>query len=367
MYRRAFLATPLLLTPPLHAATPGPPAAPTSLDTLLGAIATGADNLHGVVVERAGVVLGECYRDGHDRLTTALWSTPTHFDADTLHDVRSISKSVVSLLWGIAQARGLVPPLDTPALDLLPALADLRRDGREAITLAHLFDMTSGLAWTEPGRLGLLDDDELRLYWRADPARFVFERPLVSAPGTRWQYHSGGTAVLAQLLAERTGQPLPAWADAVLWAPMGITRWAWTADFRDRPLAFTGLRLRPRDLARLGRLVLGQGRWQGREVVPAAWLAESLQPRVDVPPLGPVLTGLRYGRFWWHGQIPDPRPAHRDSPLSWTAGFGNGGQRLYLVPALDLVVSVSAGAYGEPAVNARVDRLLRDVVDSVSG
>lgn len=279
MYRRAFLATPLLLTPPLHAATPGTPADPTSLDTLLGAIATGSDNLHGVVVERAGVVLGECYRDGPDRLTTALWSTPTRFDADTLHDVRSISKSVVSLLWGIAQARGLVPPLDTPALDLLPALADLRRDGREAITLAHLFDMTSGLAW----------------------------------------------------------------------------------------MAFTGLRLRPRDLARLGRLVLGQGRWQGREVVPSAWLAESLQPRVDVPPLGPVLTGLRYGRFWWHGQMPDPRPAHRDSPLSWTAGFGNGGQRLYLVPALDLVVAVSAGAYGEPAVNAPVDRLLRDVVDSVSG
>lgn len=154
MRRRTFLTTPLLLTPPLHAATPGTPADPTPLDTLLSAIATGPDNLHGVVVERAGVVLGECYRDGPDRLTTALWSTPTRFDADTLHDVRSISKSVVSLLWGIAQTRGLVPPLDTPALDLLPALADLRRDGREAITLAHLFDMTSGLAWTEPGRLG---------------------------------------------------------------------------------------------------------------------------------------------------------------------------------------------------------------------
>jgi CubicO group peptidase (beta-lactamase class C family) len=78
-----------------------------------------------------------------------------------------------------------------------------------------------------------------------------------------------------------------------------------------------------------------------------------------------VLTGLRYGRFWWHGQIPDPRPAHRGSPLPWTAGFGNGGQRLYLVPALDLVLAVSAGAYGEPAVNARVDRLLRDVVATV--
>ena len=94
---------------------------------------------------------------------------------------------------------------DEPALTNLLKMAlhyegwhiEVARDGREAITLAHLFDMTSGLAWTEPGRLGLLDDDELRLYWRADPARFVFERPLVSAPGTRWQYHSGGTAVLA--------------------------------------------------------------------------------------------------------------------------------------------------------------------------
>lgn len=367
MHRRTLLTSALLLATPLQATTPHAPPDPQRLTSLLDEVAAGADNLHGVVIERGGVLLGECYRDGLDRLTTALWSTPAHFDADTLHDVRSISKSVVSLLWGIAQARGLVPPLDTPALDLLPALADLRRDGRQAITLAHLFDMTSGLAWTEPGRFGLLDDDEFSLYWRADPARFLFDRPLTSAPGTRWQYNSGGTAVLAQLLAERTGQPLPAWADTVLWAPLGVTRWAWSEDFRDRPLAFTGLRLRPRDLARLGRLVLDQGRWQGREVVPVAWLAESLQPRVDVPALGPVLTGLRYGRFWWHGQVPDPRQAHRGSTLPWIAGFGNGGQRLYLVPALDLVIAVAAGAYGEAAVNARVDRLLREVVAAVGG
>lgn len=308
--------------------------------------------LHSLLIVHQGQTLAELYQDGPDQTVPALWSHQRHFDADTLHDVRSISKSIVSLLWGIAQAQGLVPPLDTPALSLLPELADLKGQGREAITLSHLMDMASGLDWTEPGWLGPLGDDEFSLYWRASQARFLFNRPLATPPGQHFNYNGGGTALLAQLLADRVGMPLPAWADRVLMQPLGITTWEWRSDFRDRPLAFAGIRLRPRDLARIGQMVLDGGRWQGWQIVPAVWVAESMTPRVDVMP------GIRYGRQWWAGQAPDAQGrAH-----AWTAGFGNGGQRLFMVPDLGLVVVVTAGHYGDGAMAPVVTRLIRSVV-----
>jgi CubicO group peptidase (beta-lactamase class C family) len=111
-------------------------------------------NLHSLVVERHGQLVAEAYRTGPDRSTYALWASRVGFDRDTPHDVRSVTKSVVALLWGIAESERAVPPLDTPVLDLLPALADLRTGGRERVTVANMLCMRSGLAWDEVGRYG---------------------------------------------------------------------------------------------------------------------------------------------------------------------------------------------------------------------
>ena len=112
-----------------------------------------------------------------------------------------------------------------------------------------------------------------------------------------------------------------------MFEPLGVTNWEWTNDVRGRPLAFAGLRLRSRDLARIGRMVIGEdkirGKWHGKQIVPSAWLTDSLRGRID---MGNEL-GWQYGYHWWGGKI-ETVHEKRD----WSGGFGNGGQRLFLVP-----------------------------------
>ena len=145
--------------------------------------ATGTANFHALVIERHGGGGVEAYRRGKDESIYSLFGWPTDFDATQRHDVRSISKSVTSLLWGIAQGQGKTPPLDTPVTDLLPELSDLKGQGREAITLSHLFDMSSGLDWNEPNAYNSSRNDELGLYWRSSQARYLCDRAVVVPPG----------------------------------------------------------------------------------------------------------------------------------------------------------------------------------------
>lgn len=336
----------------------------TALCALLAGVAAGRDNVHGVVVVRRGRLVAEVYRRGPDRPIDRLYGlwNPSPFDGEfgpqTLHDVRSISKSVVDLLLGIARARGWIGSLETPALDFFPALADLRSPARDAITLATLLTMSSGLEWDEGG----LPNDETSLYWKSDPDRFVLDRPLIATPGTVFHYNSGGTAVLADILARVSGEKLEDLARRELFEPLGIREWEWIADLHGRPLAFTGLRLRPRDLAKLGRLVLDRGQWDGKTVVPADWIDESLRPHIATgfhsPPASPY--ELEYGYFWWAG-----RTDWHGEPVRWAAGFGNGGQRLFVVPRLDLAVAVAAGDYGDVAIGHVVNRLFGQIVETV--
>lgn len=318
----------------------------------LRAFAESSRNLHGLVVERHGRVVAEAYRTGNDRSTYSLAAREVRFDSGVLHDVRSVTKSVVALLWGIAEAEGVVPPVSTPVLDLLPDLADLRHGGRERITIADMLCMRSGLAWDESGGYGRAGNDERGLLWRGDRARYVFDRPLAAPPGTRFNYNGGLTAVLGLLLEERTGLSLEEYARRKLFEPLGVRDWAWVADLRGRTRAYTGLRLRPRDMARIGRLLLEDGRWQGRPLVPASWASAALAP---------CAPGGDYGYHWWSGSV-----WVDGQEVDWQGALGNGGQRLFLVPALDLVVAATAGEYNDGTIGRVQRRLLEQVVAATS-
>ena len=314
---------------------------------------SGSVNFHGLVIERHGAIVTQAYRAGRDKSVYSLFASTTAFDAQQRHDVRSISKSITSLLWGIAQGQGKTPPLDTPVLDLLPGLQELKNGGRQAITLRHLFSMSSGLEWNEPSIYNSAND-EFGLYWRGSQPRYVFDRALATTPGARFNYNGGGTAVLAQILSERVGMPLPDYARRYLFDPLGIVDWEWLNDFRGRPLAFAGVRLRPLDLARIGQMVLQHGQWNGKQVVPAEWIAESTRPQVEIG------DGLQYGYQWWLGKA---EAAGR--PVQWTGGLGNGGQRLFVLPALDLVVVMTAGDYNQAGIIHQTGRLLDSIVATV--
>ena len=143
---------------------------------------------------------------------------------------------------------------------------------------------------------------------------------------------------------------------------MGIKDWEWVTDLHGRALAFTGLRLRPRDLLKLGQLVLDKGQWQGRQLVPAQWIEESTQMHISTGFKSPILPDetIGYGYQWWTGHV-----LWHGQRLAWSAGFGNGGQRLFVLPDLNLTMAIAAGGYNSGSIDPQVLRLFASAVASV--
>jgi CubicO group peptidase (beta-lactamase class C family) len=317
--------------------------------------AAAAADLHSLLIWRSGQMLLEHYRTSKDKPVGDFFAREVTFGPDVLHDMRSITKSVVGLLVGQAVARGEID-ISTAVLDFYPALADLRREGRETIHVSHLLHMSSGLAWRETAATyGTASNDETRLWWDGTPARYILDRPLAAPPGAVWNYNGGHTVLLAEILEQRSGRKLLDLARTDLFEPLGIASWQWRTGAHFNPLAYAGLRLTSPHLLRLGRLLLSGGSWEGRQVVPAAWVAATLQPSIKIGD-----GRLGYGHHWWSGRM--PRGEHS---VAWTAGFGNGGQRLFVMPELELVVVMTAGAYNSERIGPTEAALTRQIVDTL--
>lgn len=290
-------------------------------------------NVHAVVIVRRGKLVFERYFTGRERRWME-WSAPVQFSPETKHDIRSITKSVTSLLVGLALGEQKFPPLDSSVIDTFPEYAELRTAKNARITFRHLLTMTHGQRWDEKrGWKGQANNERLLLEAQ-DPSRYVLEQRMALQPGVLFNYSGGATTLLAAALAKAVGRGIDVYAREKLFEPLGITDVEWLSFTGSaEPAAFAGLRLRPRDLAKLGQLVADGGHWNGRHVLPASWISESTRPHVNAE----GHAALYYGYQWWLG-----RSLLNGHDLSWIAGFGAGGQRLFIVPALDLVVVVNA-------------------------
>lgn len=317
-------------------------------DKLEAGVRSGLLNgVHGVLVARRGAVVLERYYAGTDESWGRPLGTVT-FGPDTLHDVRSVTKSVVGLLYGVALDRGLVPTPEAPLLAAFPEYPDLGADpARARLTVAHALTMTMGLEWDEMRPYTDPANSEIGMENAADRYRFALDRPVVGEPGRTWIYSGGAVALLGRIIAKGAGTTLPEFARTALFEPLGITAFEWASGRDGVASAASGLRLRPRDLLRIGLLVLQRGRWNERQVVPAAWLDASFAPAV------PTGEGLEYGRLWYIGTI---------GPRRWVGANGNGGQRLYVMPDADLAVAVVCGNYNRPGQGMTPLRIWRDIV-----
>lgn len=318
-------------------------------DRLDAAFADGTlAGLHGVVVIRHGKLRLERYYPGPDERWGDDLGVVEH-RADLKHDLRSVSKSVVGLLYGIALDEGLVPPLDAPLLEQFPQYADVSNaEAKRAITIEHVLTMTMGLDWSEDLPYTDPRNSEIAMELAPDRYGYIFARPMRDAAGERWVYNGGATALLGRLIATGAGKPLLSYARETLFNPLGIDDVEWVEGADGEPAAASGLRLRPRDLAKVGQLILNRGRWDGRRIVPDAWLDASHAPQVEIG------TDLSYGYQWWLTTLPGGERL--------IAGFGNGGQRLFVVPSLDLVVVVTAGRYNQPGEARMPAAVLNDYI-----
>ncbi|MCK1395385.1 serine hydrolase [Bradyrhizobium sp. 1] len=318
-----------------------------------------ATAVHSVVVIRHGKLVFEQYFPGYDQP----WGEPEgqyEFTATTKHDMRSASKSVTSLLIGIAIDRKLIAGVDEPVLKFFPDTAAVKQAGWEAITLRHLLTMSSGIKWDEARAWTDPENDEPHLVFEPDPLGYVLSRPIAAPPDMLWTYNGGGTELLGNIIERVSKRSLEAFAREALFQPLGINDVEWKTYAKNGKIAAaSGLRLRPRDAAKIGQFVLNRGQWNGQQIVSADWIAQSITPRFQA--IGFFGSTLFYGYQWWMG-----RSLVGDKEIKWVAAVGWGGQRIFIVPELDLVMMTTAAQYGQPKEGlAAIDILSNIVIPSV--
>jgi CubicO group peptidase (beta-lactamase class C family) len=230
------------------------PLSSTQLQTLngLGTLA--------YVVLQNGKLLHEQYLNSHDETR--------------ISGLFSVTKSVVSLLIGIALEEGAISSLDQPVGDFIP---EFKTGDKAKITIRHLLTMNSGLRWNETYAPG---SSVATAYLSDDVRAFVTTLEVERGPGTRWAYSSGDTQLLGLVLEAATKQTPSAYLQDKLWRPLGAEREAlWNLDRSDgREKTFCCLTTTARDIARFGQLVLQDGAWKGKQLVPKAYLDEATQP-----------------------------------------------------------------------------------------
>jgi len=281
--------------------------------------------LNSLVIIREGYLVFERYFNGSS--------------SSDVHTMQSVSKSVTSLIAGIAADQG---KLDVTAsiFDVLPTYQDLTvTDPRKRnVTLRQLLEMRSGINFYEQPYAG--SPLERLNNSRDDWVRIALEPPMNANPGELWQYNSGGVIVIAAAVRRLTGVPFHVYARTQLFSRIGVTSALWYVSYYDSLAhAGGGLNLRALDLARIGYLVLRNGRWGSDQIVSEAWLRASLTPVTSgVTNYGAHRTD--YGRLWWLFAI-DANGSTGNRSEAIYVGIGNLNQWLFVVPRYDLVVVVT--------------------------
>jgi CubicO group peptidase (beta-lactamase class C family) len=284
------------------------------------------ENIHSVLIVKDGLLVFEEYFYGY-RL-------------DSRHNVASVTKSITSILTGIAIDRGEIGSVDDAILPYFPQYQSLDAidSDLESITVEDLLTMRHGWDcddWDPDSPTYYLSNWELD---QPDVVAATLALPSVALPGGRFSYCSASTIVLGALIANATAVGIPEYADEVLFSPLGIETALWSRTPGGWTDTGGALQMRPRDMARLGLLVLQDGEWDGIQVVPDGWVQQSVAQHVRLT--FNDTWGRGYGYLWWLSEVPVPGTIVRSFAAS-----GAGGQVIAVFPDLNMVVVTTGGNY----------------------
>jgi CubicO group peptidase (beta-lactamase class C family) len=271
-----------------------------------------------LLVQRNGILVAEEYFHG--------------FTPDSLHDVRSVTKSVISALVGIAIEEGFLPSVDEPIGTYLAPVVDSIREAVAGMPIRSFLMMSSGLDWHELDRGSSYSD-----WWASDDmVQHVVDLPIVHEPGARFIYNTGASHLLSVVLTEATGIPTLEFARAYLFDPLGFNDAAWLQENRGYYTGGMGLRITARDMVKIGQMFLDGGVYQGTPIVPSSWVSESTASHLTTGNAVPF--GQEYGYLWWVGE-----GGGRDFYFA----NGYGGQFILVDPDLALVVVAQSSWRGK--------------------
>ena len=262
------------------------------------------------------------------------WWHP-YYRRGELHTLQSVTKTITSVVIGVATTRKEFPSLDTPVLKFFDA-ADVKNvdDRKRRMTLRHLLTMTAGIDWNENVPYNDPNNTTSQMEASFDWIQLAIDRPMSHEPGTAYRYNSGATQLLAHVFAAATGKDIEEYANEHLFRPLGITQYFWKRTPTGLADTEGGLYLRPRDLAKIWLLFLRDGEWDGTPIVSSSWVRESTTPAITVD-----AQGVRYGYKWWL------QPYGTQGRVAW-AGSGFGGQFPIAIPEHDLIIVVNGWNIG---------------------
>ena len=311
-------------------------------------------NRHSLLIFKDNKLVLERYFKGKDEIWGDDLGMRQHTDT-SLHDMRSVSKSIVSACIGIAIAQGKIKSVDERIFDFFKEYHQFRNDGREQLTIRHLLTMTSGIKWNEQVPYNHPENSEILMSRSPDPLKFVLSQPLIDTPGKTWNYNGGTTEVLARIIEKTTGKNVYVFAKEFLFAPLGITKSYWTTiPGTTTPAAASGLRLTSRDALKFGVLYLRNGKWQNKQVIPAQFVKESLTSHVDRP------GGGGYGFQFWIISEKNNGKTH-----SLPTAVGNGDQRIFIDSINNMVVVMTAGNYNQWTIKNNSGSIMRKIYDAL--
>lgn len=307
-------------------------------------------NIHAVLVQQSGALQYEAYYGG--------------YTSDSLHDTRSAFKSITSLLAGIALDKGYIESVDVPLLSFFPESTP--EDARKKqISLRHLLEMKGGLDVEEFYGIGPYLEDEMTETdnW----IQYALEVPMKDDPGLNFSYNSCEPLLVGAALSKAVDQSMMAFSKEYLFEPLGITDYRWTITPGGYGMTAGSFFMKPRDMIKLGELVLREGNWKGQTIISSPWISTStrcLTPidfsfvrysRMD----NAQLQSARYGYYWYKERL---RYKEIDTVVLFASG--NGGQYIMILPDWDMVVVFTGGNYGNWRGKLPFEILLKYILPS---
>ncbi len=268
---------------------------------------------------------------------------------DKPHDLRSTTKSIRSILMGIAIDKGFIDNVNDPVSKYLKSPVPTKNldKRKEKITIANLLTMSSGFECNDWDKKSKGQED--KVYKKKDWLQYTLDLPMVNEPGMVSNYCSMGAILVAEIISQSSGMTIDKFAEKYLFKPLEIENLKW-GHTSNKEVINSGKRLymTSRDMAKIGQLILNSGIWNNKQIVSQKWVEESTTPKTKI-------TGIDYGYFWWN----IPFKINEKMIVSKTA-TGNGGQYIMVFPELDMIAVFTGGAY-----NSQEDKLPFAIVREV--
>jgi CubicO group peptidase (beta-lactamase class C family) len=319
---------------------------PEGINDLMEAILNGSYmNIHSILLVRNGKLVLEEYFHGYHR--------------EKLHQIRSATKSIGSVLIGIAIDKEFISNASQKVYPYFRSY-DPKQEWDERtkdVKLRHLLTMTSGYDCDDHNsNFGC----EKKMYESSDWVEYALNLPFADQPGKHWAYNSASLSLVGEMISKTSNMNIPDFAEKYLFDPLGIADFQWGFSPKGRAWLAGNAKMRPRDMAKFGYMVLNEGRWQNKQIVSKKWLKESTAEHVPLPHMRLHGGNYGYGYLWWSVRL-----TVKNHILDAIAASGNGGQIITVFPTLDLVAVFTGGNYNNSLSAQPVAMLIRYILPAM--